>query len=240
MDNTITRFTSAFPTSYLLLFRLATSIWLVVKVKFRRRKMFWQKKRVRFEQKEPPEYPLTSYKTAAAVKEFGSTIDDDLLSNAAHKFRVRKFTGLPDYEFPQTMLEELRMAGFRWIVGTDFIRRFSYHAALGQDIQWHDHRVYEKQGRVRQALVYYGDIPDFALDRVEKAQTIGISNFTIHSILPMPIKFLQIDPVLVGWPAMPSIEVLKKGKRNSKLRFTIEDITGVVIAVWDANRELEV
>jgi hypothetical protein len=203
--------------------------------------MLWQRRAVRFDQpQEPSNKPVISQKTIATVKEFASKIDDKLISGATHRLRVRKFAGLPDYEFPPVMLQELRAAGFVWLVGANFIRRFPYHAALGPDMQWHDHRVFIRQRRIRKALLYQGDIPEFALDRVEKAQNLGISNFTIHSMLPLPVKFILTDPVLIGWPAMPSIEIIRYGKPNQKLSFTIEDITGIVIAIWDANHELEI
>jgi hypothetical protein len=203
--------------------------------------MFWQKRTIRSERLQPPSVnPSTSQKTVATLREYASIIDNNLISSITHRYRARKFEGLPDYEFPAVMLEELRTAGFVWLVGADFIRQFPYHATLGQDIQWHDHRVFIKQGRLRKALVYQGDVPEFALDRVEKAQNLGISDFTIHSMLPLPVKFILTDPVLVGWPAMPMIEVIRYGKTGQKLNFTVKDITGVVIAVWDSNHELEI
>ena len=203
--------------------------------------MLWQRRTAQFEQPEKLEEQInTQGLTVAAIRDFAYRIDENLLIRVAHKRRVRKFAGLPDYEIPPSMLQELNNAGFTWLVDTAFIRKFCYHAAVGQDYQWHDHRVFVKQGRIRQAIVYVGDIPDFALDRVEIARETGINNFTIHSMLPLPVSFLITDPVLVGWPALPSIEIHNDGKHKQELSFAVEEVKGIVIAVWDASRELEI
>lgn len=185
-------------------------------------------------------YASASGQTVTAIKDFARRIDDDLLTGIVHKQRVRKFCGLPDYEIPPGILKELSDAGFIWVVDTSFVRRFRYHAAVGADHQWHDHRVFIKQGRLRQAVVYQGDIPEFALERAEIAGQIGINNFTIHSMLPLPVSFILTDPVLIGWLALPSIEIRNFGKHHQEVYFSVEDITGIVIAAWDVDRELEV
>jgi len=203
--------------------------------------MFWQRRTVHLEQQDQTgEHIYTPGQTADTIRSFASRIDANLLLQVAHKRRVRKFAGLPDYEIPPSLLQELNNAGFIWTVGSDFIRKFRYHAAVGQDYEWHDHRVFIKQGRFRQAIVYYGDIPEFALDRAQIAKKLGIDNFTIHSMLPLPVRFLITDPVLVGWPALPSIEIRNYGKRNQEIGLAVEEIKGIVIAVWDASGEFEV
>jgi hypothetical protein len=204
-------------------------------------KMFWQRRTVHLEQQyHAREHIYIPGLTADTIRDFAIRIDENLLLQVAHKRRVRKFIGLPDYEIPPSLLHELNNAGFVWMVGSDFIRKFRYHAAVGQDYEWHDHRVFIKQGRFRQALVHYGDIPEFVLDRARIAQELCIDNFTIHSMLPLPVSFLLTDPVLVGWPALPSIEIHNYGKGNQEIGFVVEEIKGIVIAVWDANAELEV
>lgn len=185
-------------------------------------------------------HPHTSEQTVIAIRNYASKIDGNLLSRVAHKQRVKKFTGFPDYEIPPGMLQKLYNAGFIWVIDTDFIRRFRYHAAVGADLQWHDHRVFIKQGRLREAVVYMGDIPDFALERIEIVKRIGINNFTIHSMLPLPVSFILTDPVLVGWLALPSIEIRNYGKHTQELNFSVADISGIVIAAWDTDHELEV
>lgn len=65
---------------------------------------------------------------------------------------------------------------------------------------------------------YVGDIPDFVLDNMEKS---GLSEFTVHSMLPLPVKETQVlsktDPVMIGW---------------------INDQLGVVIGMWDYDKEI--
>lgn len=166
--------------------------------------MFWRRRTVRLEpQDQAIEQIYTPGQTADTISEFASRIDENLLLQVAHKRRVRKFAGLPDYEIPPSLLQELNNAGFVWMVDSGFVRKFRYHAAVGQDYEWHGYRVFIKQGHIRQAIVYSGDIPEFALDRAQIAKELGIDNFTIHSMQPLPVSFLLTDPVLVGWPALP-------------------------------------
>lgn len=182
----------------------------------------------------------SSQNTITTIKEFASRIDDRVITSTVHTQRVKRFSGLPDFGIPPVMLQDLHNAGFIWMVNASFVNRFHYHAAVGPDIQWHDCRIFVKQGRLKRSIVYAGDIPDFALDRIEQVTKIGISNFTIHSMQPLPVNFVLTDPVLIGWPAMPYIEIINCGKSNQKLNFHIEDITGIVIAAWDTNHEFEI
>jgi len=201
--------------------------------------MMWQKSS-RQQQESPDEPVYSSKSTVSTIKEFASRIDEQVISRAVHNWRVKKFSGLPDYAIPPVMLRDLYNMGFVWIVDASFVKKFCYHAAVGPDLQWHDHRIFIKHGHFKQAVVYAGDIPDFALERIEQVNKIGISNFTIHSMQPLPINFILTDPVLIGWPAMPSIEITDYGKDNQKLSFHVEGITGIVIAAWDIDRELEI
>jgi hypothetical protein len=201
--------------------------------------MLWQR-RPAHQQESLNEPIYLSRQTTSTIKEFASRIDEQVISRAVHNWRVKKFSGLPDYAIPPVMLRDLYNKGFVWIVDASFVKKFCYHAAVGPDLQWHDHRIYIKQGRFRQAVIYAGDIPDFALERIDQVNKIGISNFTIHSMQPLPVNFVLTDPVLIGWPAMPSIEITNYGKGNQKLNFHVEDITGIVIAAWDTDRELEI
>ena len=64
---------------------------------------------------------------------------------------------------------------------------------------------------------YVGDIPDFAIDRIEIAIKLGMSYITIHS--PQPFE-RHDDPVLVGWFDSPLT-------------------AGIILAIWDSDLELE-
>lgn len=71
----------------------------------------------------------------------------------------------------------------------------------------------------KEIINYVGDIPDFALDNVEKIKNISnLRNFTIHSMQPMPVEFVKIDPVMICW---------------------ITEKIGVVVAIWDGEKEIE-
>jgi hypothetical protein len=72
---------------------------------------------------------------------------------------------------------------------------------------------------------YIGDVPDFILDRLDKIRELELpgsadKKITIHSNNKLQtIRFAKIDPVLVYW---------------------ITDNLGVVVGVWDNDKELEI
>ncbi|KKK84220.1 hypothetical protein LCGC14_2785520, partial [marine sediment metagenome] len=87
------------------------------------------------------------------------------------------------------------------------------------------------------ALVYAGDFPDFALDRLEVALKCGVQTITIHSTQPLPVRrepLPKMEPVLLGWASDQISFTQEKG------RVKAPSALGVVIAAWDLDKELEV
>ena len=86
------------------------------------------------------------------------------------------------------------------------------------------------------SVLYIGDIPDSAIDRIKVAGDY-LSYFTIHSAETLKVaRQALIDPVVIGWKDPPAILVDKKAqfKRCSKY------CEGVVIAIWDKEKELDI
>lgn len=125
-------------------------------------------------------------------------------------------------------LKVLQEHGFVWVVEPAFVTKFRHHASMawpsGQPVP-----VYGRGG----AAIYVGDAPAHAIDRMEEAKALGLAFQTIHSNEPLPTKFIQIDPVVVGWMRYPNIGLSADGRAE-----TIEgDLFGVVIAAWDMDKE---
>ena len=110
-------------------------------------------------------------------------------------------------------------AGFLWYVEARDLNKFNFLAVV----------------RATQARAdYIGDIPDFALERAEAAISLGIREITIHSNEELPIDRTHTDPVMVGWKVCPAI--------SQSRRFVdanLDSWEGVVIAVWDNDKEFE-
>jgi len=118
-----------------------------------------------------------------------------------------------------------------WVVDIKFVRQFEYHANIGK------YAGVENTGGAK--VQYAGDIPEFAMDNLEKA--LGITNYvTIHSNYPFPVEYQlpKTDPVLVAWEGNPGITMYsKKGSRGMK---KMNKTRGVVIAIWDYDKEIEI
>jgi len=82
-------------------------------------------------------------------------------------------------------------------------------------------------------VLYKGNIPDFAADRIEKASKVGMTMLTIHSNdrLPMSV-FGSVNAVIVGWSVHPCIHI-DPNTRKVIIVDRIFDTTGVVVAAWN-------
>ena len=122
---------------------------------------------------------------------------------------------------------QLAEQGFVWIITTKYILNLKYHVNIrGSGIKYYSDT---------QAIRYVGDIPDFALNRAESAIRLGIEVITLHSMNPLPVERIHIDPVMVGWIQDPKIHTDISG------RFFSYDMKaeGIVLAIWDNEKELE-
>jgi hypothetical protein len=138
-----------------------------------------------------------------------------------------------------------------WIIDTEFIKKFKYHATVipmkiegyaftqtsirvGEQAQ--RQKVIQSQDTISNKgsyVRYVGDIPEFALDRIEqilaKDNKIG---FTIHSNQPLPVKLVKIDPVLIAWTNCPGIYTDLNDKTSIGVGI------GIVVAIWDMDKEI--
>jgi len=140
--------------------------------------------------------------------------------------------------------KRMQVLGFSSVVDTDWALRFKYHGDILGTC------VYEKLGSRRTCLQYNGDIPEFALDNLEKylknndrgwhrvtphsSQILGF--ISVHSMQPLPVKLVRIlpivDPVMIGWAEEPPFVLRRSGWEV--LKYSL----GVVIAVWDEYKEV--
>lgn len=122
-------------------------------------------------------------------------------------------------------------AGFTLTVDTNIIRRFKYAASI------HGRPCVIQGG---DAILYRGDIPDFAIDRI--AQIIDIHHsdvkVSIHSNLPLPIRlesaYVKIDPVVIAW-IDHSITIHRRVFGGFKAD---RETLGVIVAMWDMDKEI--
>ena len=124
--------------------------------------------------------------------------------------------------------------GFNYIVLPKIISSFKYHAGIKQGIQ------INRDDHTR--VSYVGDIPEFAIERLNKFDKLWRARLmcseyllTIHSNQEMPIKIMPIDPILIGWVKARSCFY---NERLYDIQNT-KDVLGVVIGVWDNDKELE-
>ena len=149
--------------------------------------------------------------------------------------------------------------GFRYFVKASIIELFPYAASFGETCQYTISLKSDKyvrttcvHGEKYEKIIYTGDIPDFALDRWEYISKIRYEtqerpcDVTIHSVNPLPIRtenvkifsLAKVDPVLIAW--LSPIRLIFNG-HNTRLwdKEANEDTIGIVLAVWDNDKELE-
>ena len=128
--------------------------------------------------------------------------------------------------------------GFNYIVSPKIISSFKFHAGVKQGI-----RISRDN---RTSVSYVGDIPEFAIERLNKFDKLFAYDWrvrmftpeyilTIHSNQEMPIKIIPIDPILIGWVKARSYFFQERLDQIQNA----QDILGIVIGVWDNDKELE-
>lgn len=127
--------------------------------------------------------------------------------------------------------QKMQTLGFRIVVDTDWVLRFKFHGDI------FGRCVYEARGSKRVYYQYNGDIPEFALDKLEEFLRLTGNHdlVSIHSMEPLPVKLVRvlpvIDPVMIGWAETPRIVHRQSGWE------ALSNPLGVIIAAWDEYKE---
>lgn len=163
-----------------------------------------------------------------------------------HLTRLSKVTGRTHIITGELSVDtkmRLHEAGFLWLVGHEFVRKFKYAASVKNHginrspvYKCHDYASLDH-------YLYSGDIPDFALDRCEEAIKSGIEYLTIHSNEPFPVEIVNCDPVIIGWASNPCIAKSRNtlsGSQYGQWRTLSRHEEGVVVAVWDYDKEITI
>lgn len=163
----------------------------------------------------------------------------DGIDTLIHAHRLQEYIG-EDRENPISYIspktrQGLKQQNFRVFVGKEFVMKFRYVAQLnvgkGGVVSENKELHYLTQ------VNYIGDIPEFALDRIDIAERLGLGSFTIHSMKPLKVaRMSQLDPVLVAWQNSPSILV----SNNGEVKECSDYCLGVILAVWDIEKEIEI
>jgi hypothetical protein len=166
--------------------------------------------------------------TLTLVKESYLPIDQDL-EGRLHFEKVCLLTSRDNPYIGSTSIKILKENGFHWIVKSDFIKKFKHHAGVrGNQI------VYDYD--MLSYVTYVGDFPKHALENLEKAVELGVPYFTIHSMETIPVRFTStFDPILIGWLVNPRINFFSGHPRDLDIR----DTEGLIIAIWDTSKEIE-
>jgi hypothetical protein len=142
-------------------------------------------------------------------------------------------------EFDVRFIDWAKKAGFNLFVSPDVVSQFKY-AALVCDLSSPRDSYVIDGGR---EVIYVGDIPDFALDRIKKAHEATCETlFTIHSNQELPVKyqaFVYRDPVIILWNTNSRVSIEKKKgvwKGSCDSSFHTLDI-GCVVAMWQDDGE---
>jgi hypothetical protein len=159
--------------------------------------------------------------------------------------KVHSFMNDEGYKkiFSQSDKDELDLLGFNVFVKADWVKRFSYHATVWVGDKYtnpiaippkhSNNSYYDGEYWSRICAQYVGDIPDSVIEKAEKIKE-HVMAITVHSMYPLPTEFVKCDPILIGWHYCPCINVHDNGKIFNIYE---PDAEGVIIAVWDYDKE---
>lgn len=159
-------------------------------------------------------------------------------SDFEHRQRISELTGNHSYVQSVVDPELIRVCkelGLVWWVGDRFVSSFLYAATVCRfGVEW------PVENRYGGLVTYIGDIPEFALDRIETVKQLGFKYVTIHSNQPLPVTVMHVcDPVLVAWKSNPGIQLPSGlGRKLLKDRpLCRHNGYGLVIAAWGEDLE---
>jgi len=95
-------------------------------------------------------------------------------------------------------------------------------------------------GKQTDRLVFIGNIPEAIITAAELLPrrdygVNGIELLTVHSFLPMPTEYIIECPVMIGWVMSPTITCDWTTRRVKSCSRGL----GVVVGVWDIEREID-
>lgn len=151
-----------------------------------------------------------------------------------------------------SLMEAFSNKGFNLFIRAKCINYFKYAAEI-----WNDDIIpsvalkYSKYSEEPKLVQFTGDIPDFALDKIQTIRDIKLSyvfggkrspikSITVHSNTELPCEYIKLqykDPVIIAWETNPEVIITKKGCElyDSKN----EMLLGTIVAMWgDDGKEL--
>jgi len=182
-------------------------------------------------------------RTVTIIKDYTSSLQRVLTSEELHRERVARVIGTPNNILPLEIRENLYDKNILWVVDQNFIEKFRHAACIGRGVDFEpsEHEEYPLSNPIR-TVRYVGDLPDFVMDRMQTARECGLRFFTIHSAQPLPISeaFEKVDPVMVGWYNDPGIIFMNNFWEQRRFHHMDPTAQGVVIAIWDRDKELDI
>ena len=191
---------------------------------------------------EPPTEEPTTKEILIAQGQKLLVDDNSTIQVWKHREQLAKTTGLNIHNSGLTVevIQKLYDHSYIWIIDRIFIERFKYAATVRSlpgeisPVVWSD--------RLPDPIIYVGDIPDNVLNRIEEGISLGLKYFTVHSSQPLPVKQIYTDPILIGWVTNPHItmQFASRGLINWEAAKCRTICWGVVIGIWDADKEIDV
>lgn len=182
-------------------------------------------------------------KTVELVRKEAQLLDSTTLTPHYQRLESvlgRKVATRTIADIDRQLIRSLQDLGFYWFVRPNFALKFHYHAAIFCPcVGYFD---FDK-ANVR-TFWYCGDLPDSVLAKLEVIKDVKHfdyrrPNVTVHSLLPLPIEIERrpplLEPVAIAWNVNPMFDKTWWGWRSWN-----PNAIGVVIAVWDADKELPV
>ena len=151
-----------------------------------------------------------------------------------HYRRLRHLTGI-------NLSREYIKSIFIWDVDPSFATKFRYVAQIGDKISC----VFKNNDTIlsnSDMVLYQGDIPEFALDKMDVYRTMYKCCFTIHSNLPLPIQETSMEKsarIIISWYGELPIFRVNPDAFNLIIPIEKKAAKGLVIAAWDGDREID-
>lgn len=164
-----------------------------------------------------------------SVMEGNSTIENEHLKKYLRILeRNSPEDGRP---FNVSFVEGAKKAGFNLFVNPDVVAGFKYAALVVEEGHMKLSHVIDG---IREVF-YTGDIPEFALERIEKAKKFEGDTFTIHSNQELTVRyepFIYRDPVIIKWDNSICVEKEKGVWVCNPYTQSHPICVGCVVAMW--------
>jgi len=171
--------------------------------------------------------------------------EEQKVTDLSHLDKLEALKSRQPRGFSDEEKNALGAMGFHIFIRSQWVGKFLYHANIYNGFEARGVLVADPGVMVQAEgwgiwvlgtrVDYKGDIPNSVIEKAMSIKSM-VRQITIHSMQPLPVEFVKCDPILIGWACCPQIQVDGSGKFD---KVWYSNAEGVVISIWDYDKEVE-